>query len=187
MLAAICVALSIIIVPLIWPDLDPKNYISVSNILSFFPILPWLFDLGLSRLNSAQAKSGEVMKAYDDLPHLQRGWLLSGFCAMVAHVAYLVSYVLAGNRLVDINTARAVLSGFHIFKHSSMDAEFLVFTISTLIWVLSAAVANNDATRSLTTKLIFSAVTVASGVVIGPGAVISILWVLSEDGRRSTA
>lgn len=149
--------------------------------------MPLLFDLVLSKFAGNQTKFAEVMKAHEDLPYLKKGWLLSGLCAMVAHVGYLVSSVLSGTLIFDFHSAAAVLSQFTISAPCSIDAEYLIFAISTLLWVLSAVTAKSKDPRSLMAKLGFFATTAVSTILFGPGAVIATLWTLNEDARRSTA
>ena len=183
---AIGTALSFTVIPLFWPELDMRRYISPSRLLSCLPVTPLLFDLVLSKFAGDQTKFPEVMKAHEDLPYLKKGWLLSGLCAMVAHVGYLVSLALAGTPISDFHSAAAVLSQFTISAPSSIDAEYLVFTISTLLWVVSAVIAKSKDPRNLMSKLGFFAMTAVSTILFGPGAVVATLWTLNEDARRST-
>ena len=148
--------------------------------------MPLLFDLVLSKLAGDQTKFAEVMKAHEDLPYLKKGWLLSGLCAMVAHIGYLVFSVLAGTPIFDFHSAAAMLSQFTISAPSSIDAEYLILTISTLLWVVSAVIAKSKDPRNLMTKLGLFATTAASTILFGPGAVVATLWTLNEDARRST-
>lgn len=149
--------------------------------------MPLLFDLVLSKFAGDQTKSVEVMKAHEDLSYLKKGWLLSGLCAMLAHVGYLVSSVPAGTPIFDFHSAAAVLSQFTISAPSSIEAEYLVFTISTLLWVTCAVIARSKDRRSLMKKLGFFAKLAVSTILFGPGAVTTTLWTLTEDARRSTA
>ncbi|KIL83912.1 hypothetical protein FAVG1_12889 [Fusarium avenaceum] len=183
---AISTALSITVIPLFWPGLGVRPYVSSSSLLSFFPVMPWLFNLVFSKFTADQPKLYEVMKAHEDLPYLKKGWLLSGFCAIVAHISSLVSLLLAGIPILDIHSARATLSDFNISAPSSIDAEYLVFTISILIWAISAVIASNKVPRNPIAKLGFFAMTTISVIFLGPGAVVATLWTLNEDARRST-
>jgi hypothetical protein len=105
---------------------------------------------------------------------------------MVAHVSYFISSLLDGNPMFGIHSAKAVLYEFNISAPSSIEAEYLVFTISTLLWVISVLVASNNVPRNLRSKLCYFITTAASIILFGPGAVVTTLWTLNEDARRST-
>ena len=172
---------------IIWPALGKDSLQLLVALLPIFPALPWLLTTILGRFSFISRNSKITMIGHEDLPILRKTYLLSAGIAMISHIANPTRILLASDHQASVKDRliRFVFADPELI--GALKTNYIVFVLAALIWAHSNTMSMlAPRLQTLSMKAQLATFMVVGNALLGPGAVLGLIWTWREDWTRCT-
>ena len=185
--SAVPVLLTTSIPQLIWPALGKDTSQLLVALLPIFPSMPWLLATILGKFSFTGRNSKAIMIGHEDLPSLRKSYLLSAGIAMISHIVNITRILLVSDHQTRVKgwLIRFVIADPELV--GSLRTNYTVFVLAAMIWAHSNTISMlAPRLQTFGMKVKLATFMVVGNALLGPGAVLGLIWTWRVDWTRCT-
>jgi hypothetical protein len=172
---------------LILPAIGKDTSQLLVALLPIFPSVPWLLNTILGKFSFTGRNSKTIIFGHEDLPALRKSYLVATGIAMISHIVNLARLLLISDHQSSVKDwlIRIVFADSELV--GSLRTNYVVFVVAAMIWAHSntmSMLAPRLQTFGMKAKL--ATFMVVGNALLGPGAVLGLIWTWREDWTRCT-
>jgi hypothetical protein len=172
---------------LIWPAIGEDTSQLLVALLPIFPSVPWLLTTILGKFSFTGRNSKTVIFGHEDLPALRNSYLVSTGIAMMSHMVNLARLLLISDNQSSVKNwlIRFVFADPELV--GSLRTNYVVFVVAAMIWAHSNTMSMlPPRLQTFVMKAKLITFMVVGNALLGPGAVLGLIWTWREDWTRCT-
>jgi len=172
---------------LIWPAIGKDTSQLLVALLPIFPPVTWLLTTILGKFSFTGRNSKTIIFGHEDLPALRKSYLVSTSIAMISHLVNLARILFIPDRQSSVKDwlIRFIIADPELV--GSLRTNYTVFVVAAMIWAHSNTISMlAPRLQTMDMKIKLATFMVVGNALLGPGAVLGLIWTWREDWTRCT-